>query len=36
MFAVDIVIIIQEVYHEAVKLKNEDVFNYILLHGPYS
>ena len=32
----DIVIIIQEVYHEAVKLKNENVLNYILLHVPHS
>ena len=32
----DIVIIIQEVFHEAVELKNENVFNYILLHVAHS
>lgn len=36
MFAVDIVIIIQEVYHEAVKLKNENVCNYSLSHVHHS
>lgn len=33
MFAEDVVIIVQEVYHEAVKLKNENESNYSLSHA---
>ena len=33
MFAVDVVIIVQEIYHEAVKLKNENESNYSVSHA---